>query len=72
MHTNLAVAAATRFGEAADSAIALPGPFLFRRIGHLLNEVGQQGRVPLLPEQQALRGMTVATSSSGLLVVLLD
>ena len=60
MQTNLAMAASLRFGETADYMIALPGALLFFPVGDLLDEVREQARIALLPEQNAISRLAVA------------
>ena len=64
--------AAIRFGEPADGVIALPRPLFLRRVNDLIGKICQQGRVPLLPQQNAIRRLPIASGASGFLVILLD
>ena len=72
MHTNLAVTAALGICKTANGVIALPGAFFLDRVGDLIDKVRQQCRVPLLPEQYAIRGVSITPGTSGFLVILLD
>ena len=54
MQTDLAVAAARLFDEAAHGVIPLPGALAFGGVLQLLDEVGQQADVALLPQQDAV------------------
>ena len=54
MRADLTMPALARFGEAANGVIALPGALFFRRIQDLFDEVAQQARVALLPQQDAI------------------
>jgi len=67
-----------RWRQVLDSAnsrmwrLALPSPRFFSRIGDLLNKVRQQASIALLPEQDAICGLAIASGPASFLVVLLD
>src|SRR5690242_17457743 len=68
----LAMTAFTRFGKAADFAIALPGLLLLGRIGDLLDEMRQQTGVFFLPKYQTIGRTAVPAGAARFLIVLLD
>src|SRR5258708_207827 len=72
VRADLAMAASSRLGIPANFVIALPGALLFRRIGDLVDKIGQQSHVALLPQQDAISRLPIAPCASGLLIVLLD
>ena len=61
-----------RFHEGAHHVVALPGSLTLRRVGDLLDKMGKQTGIALLPEQNAVRGLSVAARATRFLVVLLD
>src|SRR5271166_1187765 len=72
MRANLPVAALIRFREGANYVIALPCSLALRLVENLIREIAQQPRILLAPQQNAVRGISVAPSASCLLVILLD
>ena len=72
MEADLPMAARGGLGEAPHSVISLPGSLPFRRIGDTVDEMRQQSRIALLPEQDAIGRSAIAPRASGLLVILLD
>src|SRR5580704_9431125 len=72
MSTDLPVAASFRFYKTPNRVISLPGAILFRRIGQLFDKIREQPGVALLPEQNAISRLPIASSASGLLIILLD
>ena len=61
-----------RFREAAHGVIALPGAFLFGGVNNLFDEIREQPGIALLPEQNTVGGIAVASGAARFLVVLLD
>ena len=72
MGADLQMATLSRFDKAANLMVSLPGTFLLRTIGDLLDEVGQQSHIAPLPQQQTIGRRTIAACTTGFLVVLLD
>src|SRR5579863_4333485 len=72
MDTDLPMAAVAGIHEGADLVIALPRPLFFDGILDLPDEMGQQPSVLLLPEQNAIGGLTVAPRTARLLIVLFN
>ena len=52
--------------------IALPRTLFFRGVIDLVDEVGQQANIALLPQQKTIRRFAVTSSTTRFLVVLFD
>src|SRR5438067_11519150 len=71
MKADVAMAATGCLSIMANVMVTLPGPLLFRRIGNLVNEICQQANVTSLPQQDAIRRLTIASGAARFLVILL-
>src|SRR5579884_1966205 len=72
MGTDLQVPAHSALDESSDLVIPLPGPLFFCRVRDLVDKVRQQPDIALLPQQQTIRGLAIASCTPRFLVVLLD
>jgi hypothetical protein len=72
MRANLKMPALLRFDEVAYLVVTLPGALLFFGICDFADEVTEQARVTLLPKENAIRCLAIASGAAGLLVILLD
>src|SRR5262249_46188715 len=72
MQADLAMSAAGALGEVANLAISLPCSVRLSWVRDLADEVRQQGRVALLPQQNAIGWTSVASRATCFLIVLLN
>src|SRR6266849_4622460 len=72
VRADLVVAAAAGIHERPNLVIALPGAVTLGGVGNLVGEKSEESSVAFLPEQDAVRRITVTPRSAGLLIVLFD